>query len=161
MKKILITGAGSYVGENVRKYIMQTAGDQFVIDAVDTFGDNWKKADFSQYDVVYHVAGIAEVNGKKDMEQLYYKVNTDLTIEIAKHAQANGVKQFIFMSSMIVYKETQSLKGNIITPESLPAPNGVYGDSKLQAEKGLNNLNLNDNVDLDVNPNDNFNETRL
>ena len=110
MKKILITGAGSYVGENVRKYIMQTAGDQFVIDAVDTFGDNWKQADFSQYDVVYHVAGIAEVNGKKGMEQLYYKVNTDLTIEIAKHAQANGVKQFIFMSSMIVYKETQSLQ---------------------------------------------------
>ena len=137
MKKILITGAGSYVGENVRKYIMQTAGDQFVIDAVDTFGDNWKKADFSQYDVVYHVAGIAEVNGKKGMEQLYYKVNTNLTIEIAKHAQANGVKQFIFMSSMIVYKETQSLKGNLITPESLPAPNGVYGDSKLKAEEGL------------------------
>ena len=137
MKKILITGAGSYVGENVRKYIMQTAGDQFVIDAVDTFGDNWKKADFSQYDVVYHVAGIAEVNGKKGMEQLYYKVNTDLTIEIAKHAQANGVKQFIFMSSMIVYKETQSLKGNIITPESMPAPNGVYGDSKLKAEERL------------------------
>ena len=137
MKKILITGAGSYVGENVRKYIMQTAGDQFVIDAVDTFGDNWKKADFSQYDVVYHVAGIAEVNGKKGMEQLYYKVNTDLTIEIARHAQANGVKQFIFMSSMIVYKETKSLKGNIITPESLPAPNGVYGDSKLKAEEGL------------------------
>ena len=137
MKKILITGAGSYVGENVRKYIMQTAGDQFVIDAVDTFGDNWKKADFSQYDVVYHVAGIAEGNGKKGMEQLYYKVNTDLTIEIAKHAKANGVKQFIFMSSMIVYKETQSLKGNIITPDSLPAPNGVYGDSKLKAEEGL------------------------
>lgn len=140
MKKILITGAGSYVGENVRKYIMQTAGDQFVIDAVDTFGDNWKKADFSQYDVVYHVAGIAEVNGKKGMEQLYYKVNTDLTIEIAKHAQANGVKQFIFMSSMIVYKETKSLKGNIITPESMPAPNGVYGDSKLKAEEGLKDV---------------------
>ena len=128
------------MGENVRKYIMQTAGDQFVIDAVDTFGDNWKKADFSQYDVVYHVAGIAEVNGKKGMEQLYYKVNTDLTIEIAKHAQANGVKQFIFMSSMIVYKETQSLKGNIITPEAQPAPNGVYGDSKLKAEEGLKDV---------------------
>ena len=146
MKKILITGAGSYVGENVRKYIMQTAGDQFVIDAVDTFGDNWKKADFSQYDVVYHVAGIAEVNGKKGMEQLYYKVNTDLTIEIAKHAQANGVKQFIFMSSMIVYKETQSLKGNIITPDSMPAPNGVYGDSKLKAEDGLRKIGESDSV---------------
>ena len=136
MKKILITGAGSYVGENVRKYIMQTAGDQFVIDAVDTFGDNWKKADFSQYDVVYHVAGIAEVNGKKGMEQLYYKVNTDLTIEIAKHAQANGVKQFIFMSSMIVYKETQSLKGNIITPESLPLPMGCMATRSSRRRRG-------------------------
>ena len=132
MKKILITGAGSYVGENVRNYILLTSSD-FQIDAVDTMNEAWKKADFSQYDVVYHVAGIAEVNGKKGMEPLYYKVNTDLTIEIAKHAQANGVKQFIFMSSMIVYKETQSLKGNIITPESIPAPNGVYGDSKLKA----------------------------
>ena len=44
--------------------------------------------------MVYHVAGIAEVNGKKNMEQLYYKVNTDLTIEIARHAKAAGVKQF-------------------------------------------------------------------
>ena len=136
MKKILITGAGSYVGENVRRYILSTSSD-FQIDAVDTMNEAWKKADFSQYDVVFHVAGIAEVNGKKGMEQLYYKVNTDLTIEIAKQAQANGVKQFIFMSSMIVYKETQSLKGNIITPASMPAPNGVYGDSKLKAEEGL------------------------
>ena len=139
MKKILITGAGSYVGENVRNYILLTSSD-FQIDAVDTMNEAWKKADFSQYDVVYHVAGIAEVNGKKGMEPLYYKVNTDLTIEIAKHAQANGVKQFIFMSSMIVYKETQSLKGNIITPESMPAPNGVYGDSKLKAEEGLKDV---------------------
>ena len=139
MKKILITGAGSYVGENVRNYILLTSSD-FQIDAVDTMNEAWKKADFSQYDVVFHVAGIAEVNGKKGMEQLYYKVNTDLTIEIAKHAQANGVKQFIFMSSMIVYKETQSLKGNIITPESMPAPNGVYGDSKLKAEEGLKDV---------------------
>lgn len=139
MKKILITGAGSYVGENVRNYILLTSSD-FQIDAVDTMNEAWKKADFSQYDVVFHVAGIAEVNGKKGMEQLYYKVNTDLTIEIAKHAQANGVKQFIFMSSMIVYKETQSLKGNIITPEAHPAPNGVYGDSKLKAEEGLKDV---------------------
>ncbi len=141
MKKVLITGAGSYVGENVRKYILSTSTD-FQIDAVDTMGDNWKNADYSQYDVVFHVAGIAEVNGKKGMEQLYYKVNTDLTVEIAKHAQEHGVKQFIFMSSMIVYQETQSLKGNIVTPDTLPAPNGVYGDSKLKAEEGLRDLNL-------------------
>ena len=76
-------------------------------------------------------------------------MNTALTVEVAKHAQADGVKQFIFMSSMIVYKETQSLKGNIITPKSLPAPNGVYGDSKLKAEEGIKNLN--DNVNLNGN----------
>lgn len=140
MKRVLITGSGSYVGENVKEYIQKTSGDQIEIEAVDTFGDNWKRADYSKFDVVYHVAGIAEVNGKKDMEQLYYKVNTDLTIGIAKHAKAAGVKQFVFMSSMIVYKETQSLSGNVVTPTTEPEPNGVYGDSKLKAEKGLHEL---------------------
>ena len=62
-------------------------------------GDNWKKADYSQYEVVFHVAGIAHVNADPKMEPLYYKVNRDLTIEIARHAQEAGVKQFIFMSS--------------------------------------------------------------
>lgn len=140
MKRVLITGAGSYVGESVKKYIQDTASDLIKIESVDTFGDNWKKADYAQYDVVYHVAGIAEVNNKKGSEQLYYKVNTDLTIEIAKCAKAAGVKQFIFMSSMIVYKETRSLKGEVITPSTPLAPNGVYGDSKMKAEIGLKDL---------------------
>lgn len=137
MKRVLITGAGSYVGESVKKYIQETASDQIEIESVDTFGDNWKKADYTKFDVVYHVAGIAEVNNKKGSEQLYYKVNTDLTIEIAKWAKEHGVKQFIFMSSMIVYKETRSLKGEVITPSTPLAPNGVYGDSKRKAEEGL------------------------
>ena len=97
MKKILITGAGSYVGESVRKYILSKKNNGFQIDAVDTMGDNWKKVDYSQYDVVFHVAGIAHVNADPKMEPLYYKVNRDLTIEVARHAQAAGVKQFIFM----------------------------------------------------------------
>ena len=133
MKRVLITGAGSYVGTHVMEWL-QKDPDNFYVEAVDTFGDNWKKADYTKFDVVYHVAGIAEVDGKKGMEDLYYKVNTDLTIEIAKHAKAAGVKQFIFMSSMIVYKETQSLTPNIVTPDTVPAPNAVYGDSKLKAE---------------------------
>ena len=40
---------------------------------------------------------------RKEKENLYYSVNTDLTIETAKKAKAEGVKQFIFMSSAIVY----------------------------------------------------------
>ena len=139
MIKILITGAGSYVGESVRKYILAKK-PSFQIDAVDTMGDNWKKADYSQYDVVFHVAGIAHVNADPKMEALYYKVNRDLTIEIARHAQEAGVKQFIFMSSQIVFHESQSLKTEVLTAETKPNPNGFYGDSKLQAEQGLKAL---------------------
>ena len=140
MKKVLITGAGSYVGESVRRYIVAKMPDQYHIDAVDTMGDNWKKADYSQYEVVFHVAGIAHVNADPKMEPLYYKVNRDLTIEVARHAQAAGVKQFIFMSSQIVFHESQSLKTEVLTAETKPNPNGFYGDSKLQAEEGLKAL---------------------
>ena len=110
------------------------------IDAVDTMGDNWKKADYAKYDVVFHVAGIAHVNADPKMEPLYYKVNCNLTIEVAKHAKAAGVRQFIFMSSQIVLHESQSLKAEVLTPETKPVPNGFYGNSKLQAENGLWNL---------------------
>ena len=65
---ILITGAGSYVGTQVENWLKKDG--QFRIDAVDTFGDNWKKADYTQYEVVYHVAGIAHVNADPKMEAL-------------------------------------------------------------------------------------------
>lgn len=143
MKRILIAGAGSYVGESVRKYILAKE-PSYQIDAVDTMGDNWRKADYSQYDVVFHVAGIAHVNADPKMEPLYYKVNRDLTIEVARHAKVAGVKQFIFMSSQIVFHESQSLKAEVLTRDTKPAPNGFYGDSKLQAENGLHELESED-----------------
>ena len=139
MIKVLITGAGSYVGESVQRYILSTSSD-FEIDAVDTMNDAWKEADFSKYDVVYHVAGIAHVNADPKMEALYYKVNRDLTVEVARAAKAAGVKQFIFMSSQIVFHESQSLKSEVLTADTKENPNGFYGDSKLQAEKGLHEL---------------------
>lgn len=139
MRNVLITGAGSYVGESVRRYILSTSSD-FEIDAVDTMNDAWKEADFSKYDVVYHVAGIAHVNADPKMEAIYYKVNRDLTVEVARAAKAAGVKQFIFMSSQIVFHESQSLKSEVLTADTKENPNGFYGDSKLQAEKGLHEL---------------------
>lgn len=153
MIKVLITGACSYVGESVRKYILNSSKD-FEIDAVDTMGDNWKKADYSQYDVVFHVAGIAHVNADPKMEPLYYKVNRDLTIEVAKHAKAAGVKQFIFMSSQIVFHESQSLKSEVLTAETKENPNGFYGDSKLQAELGLWKLR-DESLEVRENPDEN------
>lgn len=140
MTRVLITGAGSYVGESVRNYILLTAPGLFEIDAADTMNDAWKQADFTQYDVVYHVAGIAHVNADPKMEPLYYKVNRDLTIEVAKVAKSAGVKQFIFMSSQIVFHESQSLKTEVLTASTKENPNGFYGDSKLQAELGIKPL---------------------
>lgn len=164
MKRILITGANSFVGTNIERWLMRQP-DCYQVDTVDTMNDAWKQADFSWYDVVFHVAGIAHVDPKPEMAPLYYKVNRDLAIEVATWARDHGVKQFIYMSSGIVYKVSKSLKGDVRTPETIPNPNDFYGDSKLQAERGVVNVNLNadgnpnpnGNDDLNGNDNDNLN----
>lgn len=138
-KRILITGANSFVGTSVEKWLGKEPG-KYSVDTVDTIDGKWKAADFSRYDVVFHVAGIAHVDPKPEMAPLYYKVNRDLTIEIAKWSKEHGVKQFVFMSSMIVYHASKSLKGTIIDATTKPKPNDFYGDSKLQAENGLKEL---------------------
>lgn len=146
MKRILITGAGSFVGTSIERYLLvhgsieNTVEPQYVIDSVDTMNDAWKQADYTKYDVVFHVAGIAHVDPKPEMAPLYYKVNRDLAIEVAKWAKEHGVKQFIYMSSKIVYHASKSMKGDVVTKDTIPNPNDFYGDSKLQAEKGLNEL---------------------
>lgn len=143
MKQVLITGAGSYIGTKVQQWLDKAFDGndkQFQVDAVDTINDNWKKADFSKYDVVYNVAGIAHVKATKGEGPLYYAVNKDMVIAIAKAAKEAGVKQFIHMSSMIVYKEVKTLEGKQIHKDTETAPNGFYGDSKLQGEKGCMEL---------------------
>ena len=139
MKKVLITGAGSYIGTKVEEWLKRCP-EMFEVDAVDTLNDNWRKADFSKYDVVYNVAGIAHVKAKAGEGPLYYAINRDMVIEIAKTAKKAGVKHFIHMSSMIVYKEVKNLAGKSIHKDTSPSPNGFYGDSKLQGENGLRAL---------------------
>lgn len=156
MIHILITGANSFVGTNIERWLMGQP-DCYQVDTVDTMNDAWKQADFSRYDVVFHVAGIAHVDPKPEMAPLYYKVNRDLAIEVAKRARDKGVKQFIYMSSGIVYKVSKSLKGDVRTPDTIPNPNDFYGDSKLQAERGVVNVNLNADVNPNLNPNPNPN----
>ena len=140
MKKVLITGGNSFVGMNIEKWLLASTDEKFEVDTVDTMNEAWKAVDYSKYDSVFHVAGIAHVDPKPEMAPLYYKVNRDLAIEVAKWAKEHGVKQFIYMSSRIVYRASKSMKGNVTTPETLPNPNDFYGDSKLQAENGLKEL---------------------
>ena len=139
MKRILITGKDSYIGTSFQKWVRQWPND-YQIDTLDTKGD-WQSYDFSPYDVVFHVAGIAHVDAKAGMEDLYYQVNRDLTIEAAQKAKAEGVKQFIFMSSIIVYGDSSKLgEKRVITKDTIPIPTNFYGNSKLQAEQGIQSL---------------------
>src|SRR5690554_6776155 len=142
MKRVLITGANSYVGTNVERWLMKEP-DKYYVETLDMKDPNWINFDFSKFDVVFHVAGIAHSTPKKSERELYYKVNTQLTIDTAKLAKKSGVKQFIFMSSMIVYNKKETR----ITKDTKPNPDNFYGDSKLQAELGIkplqdNNFNV-------------------
>ena len=145
MKKILITGANSYIGMSFQKYIVENYPNDYVVDTVDMIDGSWRSKDFSGYDSVFHVAGIAHSdNGKisAEKEKLYRSVNTDLTVETAKKAKADGVKQFIFMSSAIVYGDSAPIgKNKIITRDTPVSPANCYGDSKVQAENGIRPLN--------------------
>lgn len=140
MKRVLITGAGSYVGTHV-KARLQEEPSKFEVQELDVKGDSWKQFDFSSFDSVFHVAGIAHVSTDPSMEPLYLKVNRDLTIKVAKYAKASGVKQFIFMSSAIVYgNSVPAGKGIPITKDTKPIPANFYGRSKFEAEEGLRDL---------------------
>ena len=144
MKKILITGANSYIGTSFEKYIKDNFSDQYQVDTIDMIDGSWREKSFNGYDVIYHVAGIAHSDSGKippEKEKLYRSVNTDLTIETAKKAKSEGVKQFIFMSSAIVYGESSKIgKKKLITKDTPVSPANCYGDSKLQAELGIQPL---------------------
>ncbi|MGQ7425451.1 NAD-dependent epimerase/dehydratase family protein, partial [Streptococcus suis] len=138
MKKVLITGANSYIGTSFEKYIAENGAD-FEIDTLDLLDPKWREFDFSKYNSVFHVAGIAHFSKDESKKDLYYKVNTELTEEVAKIAKQQGVNQFIFMSSIIVYGDSTNSQ-RIITKDTQPTPSDFYGDSKWQAEQRLNKL---------------------
>ena len=139
MKKVLITGANSYIGTSFENYVMQC--HDYQIDTVDMIDGKWRDKSFSEYNSVFHVAGIAHSDTgrvSEERKQFYYQINTDLTIETAKKAKADGVGQFIFMSSAIVYGDSAPIgKLKRITRDTPVAPANFYGDSKVQAENGL------------------------
>ncbi|QIE76239.1 NAD-dependent epimerase/dehydratase family protein [Glaesserella parasuis] len=137
MKKVLITGKYSYIGSSVECWLSRCG--KYAITTLDIKNADWVYFDFSEYDTVFHVAGIAHLPKQPSKQELYKKVNTFLTIDVAKKAKAEGVKQFIFTSTMSVYSGSK-LVDNVIFSDTIPLPNEIYGESKWYAEQGLSQL---------------------
>lgn len=143
-KKVLITGAGSYIGQSFIQYAKKYYPDNFEIEELDMTDAAWRDKDFSEYDVVYHVAGIAHAdvgNVSEEIKSKYYEVNTGLAVETVEKAKREGVKTFIFMSSMIVYGDSAPYgQEKVIDETTVPHPANFYGDSKLQADVAVREL---------------------
>lgn len=135
MKKVLITGKGSYIGNKIDNWLMESS-EAFEVDQLCLMDGSWKTHDFKCYDVVLHVAGIAHMKERKENKELYYKVNRDLAYDVALKAKSSGISHFIFLSSMSVY----GMDRGVISQATVPKPNSYYGDSKLQAEERINGL---------------------
>ena len=137
MKRVLITGAGSYIGNNVEAWLNKWP-EKYEVQVLDMQSSTWKKFNFSNIDSVFHVAGIAHAdvgNVSEERKQFYYKINTDLAIETAMVAKKQGVKQFILMSSMIIYGGMEH-----VSKDTKPQPANFYGDSKWKADQGIREL---------------------
>jgi UDP-glucose 4-epimerase len=137
MKRILITGANSYIGTSLENYINENYADLYSVDTIDLIDESWREKDFTGYDVVFHVAGLAHIRETKNNSELYYKINRDLAFETAWKSKQDGVKQFIYLSSLSVY----GMDTGIITAETKPKPKSSYGKSKLEAERLIEDLN--------------------
>jgi UDP-glucose 4-epimerase len=135
IKNILITGKNSYIGTSLENWLLREP-NKYKVDTVDMKDGSWKEKDFSSYDVVFHVAGIAHIKETSDNQDLYYKVNRDLAYETAQKAKQDGVEQFIFLSSMSVY----GIENGVINRDTLLKPNSAYGKSKIEAEELINEL---------------------
>jgi len=133
MKRVLITGAGSYIGTSFETWVSQWP-EKYQVETIDMRGNEWRDKPFSSYDVIYHIAAIVHV--KENDTEKYFSVNRDLAVEVAKKAKTEGVKQFIFLSTMGVYgKET-----GFIDEKTKPNPKTPYAESKLEAEGLLSEL---------------------
>ena len=125
MKKVLITGASGFIGSYLKEHL-----SGYEISTLSLRDSNWKDQPIDA-DVVIHCAGLAHSRGYSSED--YFEINSKLTIDFAQHCMKT-VSHFIYLSSLIVYGE-----GNVglINSNSPLEPISAYGKSKVEAEKGL------------------------
>ena len=140
MKRILITGAGSYLGKSLRQFLLQWP-ERYQVDSVSVRDDSWHSMRFRGYDAIYHTAALVHLEqNKQDPRQAeaYDRVNARLPVALAEKARAEGVGQFLFLSTAAVYGITAPYGKTILITKDTPLnPTDNYGISKAKAESGL------------------------
>ena len=140
MKKILILGANSYIGTSFHNYLTTKYPGQYQTDIVSLRGTDWKNRDWAGYDSVLNVTGKAHADISsltEEQKKEYYAVNCDLAVEAARKAIADGVTQYIYFSSIIVYGDSSNSRkpvritaeGDIaiIGPDTIALQGGMGG----------------------------------
>ena len=139
--KILITGIHGFVGSNLVKALSKDhtiygldiinptkEGVQFTI--------SWDHLDMvdgiPEVDAIIHLAGKAHDTKNEAAADVYFKVNTDLTKKIYDYYLKSSAKKFIFFSTA---KAAADKVDGILTEDVVPSPVGPYGESKIAAEK--------------------------
>lgn len=135
MKNVLIAGANSYIGESVKTYLMQYQ-DEYAVSEIDAKGLIPTADMFKGIDIVFCVVGIAHIKETSKNRHVYFEINRDLVVSIARAAKEAGVKQFVLLSSMSVY----GLKVGHIRKNTRPHPVTAYGKSKFQADEEIKKL---------------------
>lgn len=131
--RVLITGANSFIGS----YFKENA-ENFSVEEVCVKENKVSELNFSEFDTIFHVAAIVHQTSKLS-DNIYFQVNSDLAFEVAEKAKNQGVKQFVFMSTVKVYGEN-STEEEPWLEDSPCMPSDAYGKSKLDAESRIKAL---------------------
>lgn len=137
-KTLMITGASGFIGSN----FIERYKDKYNIISMDLLKVKPEEIDFNGVDTVLHLAALVHQMQGAPREK-YFEVNTELTKKVAEEAKKQGVKHFVFYSTVKVYGYDGDLYNHnmILNEESECNPvNDPYGESKWEAEKILRAL---------------------
>lgn len=132
MKKLLITGTNGYLGSN----FLNLHKNKFTFKKFSLLTQKLEDIKFNEIDIILHCAALVHQKVEHSYAK-YHEINVDYPLKLAKLAKQNGVKQFVFISTIAVYGEDKEK----LDENTLYEPITPYGKSKLEAEKKLLELN--------------------
>lgn len=124
---VVITGITGYISKSLCSYL-EKYNEKINVSVISVRGNLNIPA---ETDIIIHAAALVHKKESLQNEEEYFKVNTDLTYELALKSRNTGVKQFIFLSTMAIYGDICGAIGKCTQIK----PVTFYGKSKLAARK--------------------------